>query len=445
MLCPKCGRRLFKKVSFCPKCGAPISAEAQGTESDVNLNQQQENYAAESEMRQTSSERPPYAPAEQPDNVPNYNPTELPKSPVEEVPPSVFVPEIEFKPVNQPVANPSDDGALHNETSEIPNFYGSYGEACNSAVKQDTQSNPEDLEFTPVFSANAPTEKALEQNEWKMPKEPELSFPDDSAERKTEFDEDEPFNPILPDDDDELILPDFSDRFDQNEKDIKQKSIGYEDTVKLENVRKSYKNEAPINQPIHSEAPAEGVVPKIKEFTAIASSTARVKGDLPPLKENQIYVAITPKEFRQLKSRKLRGLGIVCTLCLVIIASFCIWNYANSFSDPLVGRWKGDVKPSDIPIAAIQQLDQDILNSTWEFSSGGSMYLNIIVNDTPINLSGSYTQQHDENGEQYLSMTINNPMDGSAYTFNMYYTVTGRILEFNDMEGLNMIIDLTRE
>ena len=42
-------------------------------------------------------------------------------------------------------------------------------------------------------------------------------------------------------------------------------------------------------------------------------------------------------------------------------------------------------------------------------------------------------------------MELTNPMDSNAYTFNMYYTVTGTVLQFNDMEGLGMEIDLTKE
>ena len=158
-----------------------------------------------------------------------------------------------------------------------------------------------------------------------------------------------------------------------------------------------------------------------------------------------MYVALTHKELRRLKSRRFRGLGVVATLCLAIIASFCIWSYAHSFADPLVGRWNGNVDSANLPIEAIQSMSAGKVDSTWEFGSSGSLYVNLVINETPISLNGSYTEMKDENGEQYLSMELNNPMDSNAYTFNMYYTVTGTVLQFNDMEGMGMEIDLTKE
>lgn len=452
MVCPQCGRRTFKGEAFCPKCGAPMPTERKNTEGESNLNQRfrkfsyTDNNSENTESQPVTAEHPPYVPA--PAETPTYNPTEQPKPPSEEVPPSVFIPEIEFKPVSKPVANPSDDGELHSEKISKPEFYGSYGAICNDDAKQNLQPEPDLMEFTPVFSTSAPTETSPVNSEWSLPKNSETTLIENKTSEKIEFDEDAPFNPIPSDlEEDELILPDLNDRFAQhdNDGDVKKKSMGYEDTVKLENAGKAYKNETPINQPIQKYTGRERVASKVVEITAIASGTAKAKSDLPQLKENQMYAIITPKQLKQLRRNKFRGLGIICTLCLVIIASFCIWSYVNSFADPLIGRWKGDIKSSDIQIEAISQLDQDILNSTWEFSDSGSMYLSIIVNETPISLSGTYTEQHDENGEQYLSMTLNNPMDSSEYTLNMYYTVTGKILEFNDMQGLGITIDLIKE
>ena len=100
---------------------------------------------------------------------------------------------------------------------------------------------------------------------------------------------------------------------------------------------------------------------------------------------------------------------------------------------------------TNLPIEAIQSLNANDMDTTWEFGSSGSLYVNLVVNETPISLNGSYTEMKDENGEQYLSMELNNPMDSNAYTFNMYYTVTGTVLQFNDMEGMGMEIDLTKE
>lgn len=448
MLCPQCGRRIFKREAFCPRCGASISTERKNTEGESNLKQRfrKFSYAADNskstESQPSTAEHPPYAPA--PAETPTCNPTEQPKQPSDELPPSVPIHEIEFKPVTKPVVNPSDDGKLHSETNDRPEFYGSYGEICNDEVKPNLQPEPDLLEFTPVFSTDVPVEKAPVQDEFPLKENSDAPLLENAAAEKIEFDENAPLNPISSDsEDDELVLPDLINGFTQNtnNSDFSKKSIDYEDTVKLENAGKAYKNEeVPVASSTTTPTSKREKIVRNGKYKAAASSRVELV-----LKEGQIPVAITPKEFKQLKSKKLRGLGIICTLCLVIIASVCIWSYVDSFADPLVGRWKGDMKSSDIPIEAIQQLDQDILNSTWEFSSSGSVYLSITVNDTPISFSGTYVKQHDENGEQYLTITLDNPMDGSKYTLNVYYTVTGKILEFNDMEGFGMTIDLTRE
>ena len=391
----------------------------------------------------SADEKSPYTPTPtpQPAEQPTYNPAEQPRQPQQEVPPSVFVPEIECKPVNTPTVDPSDDGSVHNDD---PNsgFYGSYGAICNDAVNTSvgTPAASEDpmlQEFKPVYFTDAPASSAPifgeeEKSEfsWSMP--------------KSDFEEDLPFNPIITggeDEDDGLVLPDsinFNDNGDQP-----KKSIGYEETVKIEHATKADKK--PINQVIPESFKEMVMPPKIVEVPAVASGTVTSKDELPPLKEGQMYVGITHKQLRRLKSRSFRGMGVICTLCLMIISAFCIWNYVNSFADPLIGRWKGNVESQDIPIEVIQQLDTDKFDSTWEFNDGGSMYLNLLINDTPVSLGGTYEQKNDEKGEQYLSITLNNPMDGVDYTFQMYYTVTGDVLVLNDMQGLGMTIDLVKE
>ena len=130
---------------------------------------------------------------------------------------------------------------------------------------------------------------------------------------------------------------------------------------------------------------------------------------------------------------------------LAVIAAFCIWNYVNSFTDPIIGRWKGDISSVALGIDEISALDQDVISSTWEFSGSGALYVNLVLNDTPVSLSGSYVKLNDEKGEQYISMTLKNPMDNNDYDIAMYYTVTGRILQLNDMDGVGAEIDLTKE
>ncbi|MBQ4397090.1 MAG: hypothetical protein II828_06165 [Clostridia bacterium] len=244
--------------------------------------------------------------------------------------------------------------------------------------------------------------------------------------------------------DDDLVLPDLSAVSSASSYETK-KSMGYETTVKLQNARSAYGNQKPVNEPIKSSAEL-APKPKVKDYTVVASGTAHVKGDLPPLKDGQMYVALTSKDLRLLRSRRFRGLGVLATLCLTVIAAFCIWRYAGSFTDPIIGVWKGDVDAASVPITQIQELGSQTLQSTWEFSSSGSLYLNLVVNDTPVNLNGTYEQKKDEGGEPYLSMTLTNPMDPTSdYTMEMYYTVTGKILEFNDMDGMGMTIDLKKE
>lgn len=390
----------------------------------------------------SADEKTPYTPAPSPSVSPTYNPVEPPAQPSQEVPPSVFVPEIEFKPVNTPTVNPSDDGSLHSN-AQSTGFYGSYGTICGSTDNaQSSHSLTSDndymqQEFKPVFStdtsvSSVPISEASEDKSkfsWSMP--------------KIDLDEDAPFNPIITSSDDELVLPDSVRLNDDASGEFQKKSMDYEQTVKIEHAAATQKK--PINQIIPESFKEMVKAPKIVEVTAIASGTITSKDELPPLKEGQIYVGITHKQLRRLKSRSFRGLGIICTLCLMIISAFCIWNYANSFADPIVGRWKGNVESQDIPIEAISQLNADKFDSTWEFSEGGSMYLNLLINDTPVSLGGNYEKKNDEKGEQYLSITLNNPMDGMDYTFEMYYTVTGDVLVLNDMQGLGMTIDLVKE
>ena len=329
-------------------------------------------------------------------------PVQPAKSPLPEEPENeVFVPSPAF-PTEQADAASSLDGDLSSS------FYGSYSEVADNVPMA-------------VPEASEPADP---------PQEVSFAVPD----------------PVLPADDgfDDLELPDDLPPIPAPVADnTVKKSMGYETTVKLENARRADRNEKPINEPIKTDRPA--YTPKHREFDGIASGTAHVSGGLPELRDDQMYVALTHKELRRLKSRRFRGLGVVATLCLAIIASFCIWSYVHSFADPLVGRWKGNMNSANLPIEAIQSMDASSVDSTWEFGSSGSLYLNLVINETPISLNGSYTEMKDENGEQYLSMELNNPMDSNAYTFNMYYTVTGTVLQFNDMEGMGMEIDLTKE
>lgn len=339
-----------------------------------------------------------------------------------------------------PIINTSSDSVSTDiQVDMMPEFYGSYGEVCNDV----TMSQP-----------TAQPEPSSPEKEGEMDfSVPDFDIPDTAAPTATEQSEkEEEFNPILNfpetydssnagDSDDELVLPDIP--MPQSNAESSKKSMSYEVTVKLKDAHTAYGNETRINEPIRSGA--VNTAPKSRDYTVVASGTAHVSGDLPKLKDGEMYVAITPKELRRLKSRRFRGLGVVATLCLVIISSFCIWSYANSFTDPLVGVWKGDVSTSSIPIEQLQQMDQKIVESTWEFSSSGSMYLNIVVNETPISISGTYEQKKDGNGEPYIVMTLANPMDSTNYAFNMYYTVTGKILEFSDMEGMGISIDLVKE
>lgn len=327
-------------------------------------------------------------------------PAEPVKSPLPEEPENeVFVPALEFP------AEKADDASADDLSSS---FYGSYGEAAG----------------------NVPMTVPEVAEPAAQPEESSFAVP----------------SPVSPPDDgfDDLVLPDDLPPIPTPVADSTvKKSMGYETTVKLENARRADRNEKPINEPIKTDRPS--YTPKHREFDGIASGTAHVSGGLPELRDDQMYVALTHKELRRLKSRRFRGLGVVATLCLAIIASFCIWSYVHSFADPLVGRWKGNIESANLPIEAIQSMNASDVDSTWEFGSSGSLYINLVINETPISLNGSYTEKKDENGEQYLAMELNNPMDSNAYTFNMYYTVTGTVLQFNDMEGMGMEIDLTKE
>ncbi len=377
----------------------------------------------------------PNSPNTAPTERPVYNPTPAqPPQPAQEIPPSVFVPEIEYKPVSAPTVDPSADGSLHNASGTESGFYGSYGAICNDSMPKPAPNpglSPEP-DFKPVYSTDFPS--AADKNPWDLP--------------SATIDEDAPFNPILigdddNNDDDDLMPPIISDYSMDNVSD-KKKSLEYEATTKIESAASSVHKEKPIFEAIPESFKEMVMPPKVVKFNAVASGTVTGKDDLPKLKEGQMYVALTHKQLRRLRGRSFRGLGIICTLCLVIISAFCIWNYVNSFTDPIVGRWKGDLASQSIPIESLKQMG-DIFTSTWEFSENGTMYLNLVINDTPVSLGGSYKQQKDEKGEQYLSMTLKNPMDGVDYTFNMYYTITGKVLVLNDMQGLGMSIDLIRE
>lgn len=325
------------------------------------------------------------------------------------------------------------------ESELSPEFYGSYSGAVETTPAPAEEPSPaasepetSGIDFS-VLDIEIP-ESLAAAPETAEPTVPDFAMPSsDNA----------PMAMPMPGDDDDLVLPDLPPLPDASSYETK-KSMGYETTVKLANARSAYGNEKPVNEPIKTDAPRNNV-PKSRDFTVVASGTAHVSGDLPKLKDGEMYVALTPKELRRLKSRRFRGLGVLATLALVVIAAFCVWSYAQSFVDPLIGVWKGDVDSACIPIGQVQELDQKSFDSTWEFSSSGSMYLNMVVNETPISLSGSYEQKKDKDGEPYLSMTLTNPMDSSDYTMEMYYTVTGDVLEFNDMEGMNITIDLKKK
>ena len=382
MVCPHCGRRTFRGETICPKCGAEMPPKKNMTEGESFIMNEMFNL---NENAAPSESAVPAEPVKSP----------LPEEPENEV----FVPALEFP------AEKADDASADDLSSS---FYGSYGEAAG----------------------NVPMTVPEVAEPAAQPEESSFAVP----------------SPVSPPDDgfDDLVLPDDLPPIPTPVADSKvKKSMGYETTVKLENARRADRNEKPINEPIKTDRPS--YTPKHREFDGIASGTAHVSGGLPELRDDQMYVALTHKELRRLKSRRFRGLGVVATLCLAIIASFCIWSYVHSFADPLVGRWKGNIESANLPIEAIQSMNASDVDSTWEFGSSGSLYINLVINETPISLNGSYTEKKDENGEQYLAMELNNPMDSNAYTFNMYYTVTGTVLQFNDMEGMGMEIDLTKE
>ncbi len=302
-----------------------------------------------------------------------------------------------------------------------PDFYNLLGgtskspEADIAAVPDITiPKSVDEEEFTPVLDFSS-----------ERPQEP--------AEVKPSF--------VMPEED--LLIPDMPAPVTDPSR-ITKKSLSYESTVKIKNARHAEKNEERINEPIKKNA-RPNYTPRQREFEGIASGTAHVSGGLPELKDNQMYVAITPKELRRLRSRKFRGLGVFFTLCMAVVAAFCIWKYASSFADPIIGRWKGDINSVALGIDVISAVDQDNISSTWEFSDSGSLYVNLLLNDTPVSLSGHYVKLSDPKGEQYLEMTLKNPMDNQDYTISMYYTVTGKILQFNDMDGVGAEIDLTKE
>ncbi len=386
MVCPHCGRRTFRGETICPKCGAKMPPKKNMTEGESFIMNEMFNLN-ENAIPMPGENAAPVQPAKSP----------LPEEPTDEV----FVPALEFPMEPKDAVSSADDDLSSS-------FYGSYGDVADNVPMTMPQTSETDVVVQePVIAMPSP-----------------VLLPDDGFEDLE-----------LPDD-----LPPIPAPVADN---TVKKSMGYETTVKLANARRADKNEKPLNEPIKTERPT--YTPKPREFDGIASGTAHVSGGLPELRDDQMYVALTHKELRRLKSRRFRGLGVVATLCLAIIASFCIWSYAHSFADPLVGRWNGNVDSANLPIEAIQSMSAGKVDSTWEFGSSGSLYVNLVINETPISLNGSYTEMKDENGEQYLSMELNNPMDSNAYTFNMYYTVTGTVLQFNDMEGMGMEIDLTKE
>lgn len=385
MVCPHCGRRTFRGETICPKCGAAMPPKKNMTEGESYIMNEMYNLNENAVPGEDAMSAEPVK-------------SPLPEEPTDEV----FVPAMEF-----PTETAGDASDLSSDDLSS-SFYGSYGEA---------------VENMPMTVSEVPEATAE---------------PEESSFAVSE--------PVLPSDDgfEDLVLPDDLPPIPTPAADnTVKKSMGYETTVKLKNARRADKNEKPVNEPIKTERPS--YTPKHREFDGIASGTAHVSGGLPELRDDQMYVALTNKELRRLKSRRFRGLGVFATLCLAIIASFCIWNYVHSFADPLVGRWKGNIESANLPIEAIQSMNASDVDSTWEFGGSGSLYLNLVINETPISLSGSYTEKKDEKGEPYLSMELTNPMDSNAYTFNMYYTVTGTVLQFNDMEGLGMEIDLTKE
>lgn len=346
------------------------------------------------------------------------------------------------QPASNPDAHVNDLSDLNFDIPELddidhlanltPDFYGSYGEAVKEADPYPEAA----VTDIPDMPAAAP-----EYDEEVFT--PVLNFSSEDAGvnqvPKTSETSEMPF--IMPEED--LMIPDMPAPVSDPTR-VTKKSMGYETTVKLKNARHAERNEERINEPIRKDS-RPTFIPKQREFNGIASGTAHVSGGLPELKDNQMYVALTPKELRRLKSRKFRGLGVFSALCLAVIAAFCIWSYVNSFADPIIGRWKGNVSSLALGIDALKEMEQDSMDSTWEFNSSGSMYINLVLNDTPVSLSGSYSKLTDDHGEQYLTMTLKNPMDNNDYTVNMYYTITGNILQFNDMDGVGAEIDLTKE
>ena len=336
--------------------------------------------------------------------------------------------DLSFQPI--PLSGDLADGVpelnfdipLLDDTSHLDDmntgFYGSYSDAIKSPDPEEEVKSPAENEevFSPVLDFSAE-------------KHDEPDFSSLSSQ----------FN--MPEED--LVIPDMPAPVADHTR-VSKKSLSYESTVKIKNARLAEKQEERINEPIKKNA-RPNYVPKQREFNGIASGTATVSGGLPELKDNQMYVAVTPKELRRLKSRKFRGLGVFGVLCLAVIAAFCIWSYVNSFADPLVGRWRGNINSVSLGIDVLSEINQDSMSSTWEFNDSGSIYVNLVLNDTPVSLSGSYKKLTDKDGEQYLNITLKNPMDNKDYTVNMYYTVTGSILQLNDMENAGAEINLTKE
>lgn len=415
MKCPNCGRITFKGEKNCPRCGA-IMPERPTLEEELQMSPRFKRNNAT--------------------NVRNYG--EEKKLENE----SVFTPTLDFKSADK------EDNA--STPSSDLGFYGSFGAIVEDTPKPEKSADPELEEFQPVFSTDKAINNLSNDNSF-------LLEPDNTAENSTiaaDISDEAPL--IMPsfsiesnlddddndDDDDDLVIPGFvSSQGSYTEK----KSMDYEATTKIITAAAPVKKKKPIKEIIPEGIKDMVKAPKVVQPRAVASGTVTKRDDLPKLKEGEMYVALNRRQLRRLTSRSFRGLGVLFTLCMVIISAFCIWTYVNSFADPIVGRWKGNIASQDIPVAELQNLGQERFDSTWEFNDGGSMYLNLIMNETPVSLSGSYEEKSDEKGEQYLMLTLTNPMDGGKYEFSMYYTVTGQVLELNDMEGMGMTITLQKE
>lgn len=478
MVCPNCGRRTFKREPICPKCGTPMPErkpveirESFELLEPTEDNNPVTNYYTEGEsdlsLFNRKKQKESTAPAEQPSApvpeaaVPAPSaPAEFtaPAEPPEQFAPEAFAPAAEIKSADPPV-----EASVSEESSDLAadlssNFYGGYGEVCSdtaaptavsdAAVEESTEAAKTEVDFSVLDFEFADVTDAAAEESVTAAKSP---VSEDSAAAETvsygavssnydNFDSSD-------DDDDDSWFQNATSLITSDAEGESQKSKEYDKTVELKNARKS---SVIPKTAVQEQSPSdEKTAPKKNKRNKSKKESSKEEmtyGRLPKARNGKVYMPpVSLGTYMRFTGRRFRGLGVLATLCLVIIAAFCIWSYANSFVDPLVGVWKGDVSSANIPIEQIQKLDQDVIASTWEFSSSGSMYLNIVLNQTPVSLSGSYEQKKDDNDEPYLSMTLTNPMDSQDYTMEMYYTVTGNILEFTDMQGMGMTIDLTKE